>query len=190
MNIQDGRKGTLVKELISWLSASARANDFMPRTLLAGRTVRQLSMEETIPYDKTSSCLFTDPQSLHPWLRRNAIRVLISDFMTPHPFRETLQHTAQNSAGLFVIRVLGPWERNPTPIGPSQLVNVEKTTNQQDLNLNLTAINAYKKRLAKLTYELQQQSRALGATFLDLYGDQQLETILRETFLPAELVSI
>ena len=99
-----------------------------------------------------------------------AVRVLISDLLTPDDPDRTLSRLAHGAASLLVIRLLAHEERTPTSGGAFTCCDVE-TGEQRELVLDAATCAAYQTALAAHTARWTAAARRHGATFVDLTAD-------------------
>ena len=104
---------------------------------------------------------------------RQAVRVVISDFLFPHDPEQLIKHFANNVTGLWVLQVLNRWESDPTPLGGRRLIDME-TELESDLVLDEKVISEYRARLHRLQELLGRSCRRHHAVFATLIADPGL----------------
>lgn len=112
-------------------------------------------------------------------LKRQAVRIVISDFLFPHDPVPLIRKLATEASALWVIQVLNEWEANPTVLGGRRLTDLE-TTAETDMLINQKTIDEYLQRLTRLQTELATNCRRVHATFVTLIADRGLQTLCRE----------
>ena len=189
MAIPDGRKGALAGEISRWLYHSARAQGLAVRLYSAGRDLHRVEMPEELVFDEPESVIFSAPARASAVLRRSSVRLLLSDFLDPADPQAVLRKFAAGCSELIVVQLLGPWERDPAAEGPAVLDAVE-LRRREDINLNHRTIESYRRRLNGLLAALREGVFRCGGHHLEVVADRELETALREDFLPAGLVEV
>lgn len=112
-------------------------------------------------------------------LKRQAVRIFISDFLFPHDPGALVRRLATDASALWMIQVLNRWESDPTPLGGRKLVDLE-TEGELDLLLDRRTIAGYVERLGMLQTELARNCRRAKATFVTLVADRGLPTLCRD----------
>lgn len=97
-------------------------------------------------------------------LRRDGVRVVLSDFLFPHDPAPGLVRLAVGAALLVVVQVLDPWELTPQAEGAVALVDCE-TDQRVEIVLDEAAIGRYRQRLARLRAAVEQATHRVGGRF-------------------------
>jgi uncharacterized protein (DUF58 family) len=189
MAIDDGRKGPLTMDLARWTVRSARAGGIAARAWAAGESLRRLEDPGQLAFKAPQSVLFGAPRRAAAGLRRAAVRMVLSDFISPTAPSAVVKALSAGCARLIVVHVLGPWEADPRPLGPSVLDAVE-TGRRADLTLDAPAVRDYNRRLAALRDDLRDAVFRCGGLLVEVVAEGDLETVLREKFLPSGLVEV
>ena len=189
MAIRDGRKESLTREMLSWLRYSALASGLTTRFFKAGSDMTRLDDPREITFDASECSLFSEPRNAAALLRRASVRLILSDFMTPLDVPQALKAIHRDCSRLIVIRLLGPWEAHPDPIGPVVLKNVEDDR-QANLTLDQAAVKAYLRRLETSRSDLAGLCIRLGGLHVELAADRTLESVLRNDLMPLGLVEV
>jgi len=189
MSIADGRKHALAHELCRWLFHSARSADIAVRLFAAGEDVRRVEGPGELTFAGESSALLQRPRRVVEGLRTSSVRLLLSDFMSPAAPGSIIRPYAEGCSLLLVVRLLGPWEADPDPTGPVELVDREAGRSRQR-NVEASAVRAYRRRLQRLTDALQEEISRCGGRWVDVTADRSLEDVLRDEFLPEGLVEV
>lgn len=101
---------------------------------------------------------------------RQAVRIVISDFLFPHDPETLIKKFANNVSALWVFQLLNRWEAHPTPLGGRRLIDLE-TDLESDLVLDEKVISDYQARLKSLQETLGQSCRRRRAVFTTLIAD-------------------
>lgn len=120
-------------------------------------------------------------------LKRQAVRIVISDFLFPHDPGVLIKRLAGDASALWVIQVLNAWEADPSPLGGRRLVDLE-TGGEADLVIDRKTIAGYVERLRRLQEELARNCRRAHAPFVTLIADRGLTTLCREDLCAAEVL--
>ncbi len=150
-------------------------NDARPMPVLGVDTLDQLS-EKT--FDAAIPFAAALDEGLIP-LRRQAVRIVISDFLFPHDPDAFVRKLAGDASTLWAIQVLGEWEANPTPLGGRRMIDLE-SSQQSDLLLDRKTIAAYVERLRRLQESLARACRRSHAAWASLVAERGLATLCRD----------
>lgn len=112
-------------------------------------------------------------------LRRQAVRVVVSDFLFPLEPESLVRRLASDASVLWLVQVLTSWEADPALSGGTRLIDIE-TGRETDLFLNRQVVGEYKQRLQRLQEDLATQARRCHATFVTVIADEGLSAICRE----------
>ena len=120
-------------------------------------------------------------------LKRQTVRVVISDFLFPHDPDALLRHLAGDASVLWVLQVLNAWEARPTVIGGRKLLDLET---QEEANLQVVekTIAEYSARLLALQQELARACRRVHATFAILIAERGLSDLCANELCAAEIL--
>ena len=122
-------------------------------------------------------------------LKRQAVRIVVSDFLFPHDPASLVRRLATDSSALWLVQVLSGWEASPTPHGGRRLIDIE-TADQTDLVVDRSAVESYLARLSALQQELVRNCRRAHATFVSLVADRGLPALCRDDLCAAGLLRI
>jgi len=122
-------------------------------------------------------------------LRRQAVRIVISDFLFPHDPAALVRRLAADASALWLVQVLSEWEAAPTALGGRRLNDIE-TDAQADLVLDRQAVASYLERLGALQQELLRNCRRAHATFVSLVADRGLPSLCRNDLCAAGILRI
>ncbi len=107
---------------------------------------------------------------------RQAVRVVLSDFLFPHDPELLIKKFGNNVSALWVFQVLNQFEADPAPLGGRRMIDLE-TEMESDLVVDEPVIAQYKTRLKRLQDSLSQSCRRQHAVFATLVADPGLTTI-------------
>jgi len=119
-------------------------------------------------------------------LRRDGVRVVLSDFLLPGDPQPSITRLAIGAALLIVVQVLDPWELEPSVDGAVALVDCE-TEQRVELLLDAAAVARYRERLARLCAAVATATRRVGGRFATV-GAAPLASMCRAALLPAGIV--
>lgn len=122
-------------------------------------------------------------------LKRQAVRIVVSDFLFPHDPAALVRRLAAEASALWLVQVLADWEAAPTALGGRRLNDIE-TSAQADLVLDRKAVAAYLERLAAVQQELLRNCRRAHATFVSLVADRGLAALCRNDLCAAGILRI
>lgn len=150
------------------------AGDQRPPVSLQAETIDSLNQAEC-----TSTASLLDLLSDHSLaLRRQAVRVVISDFLFQHDPETLVRRLAGDASVLWLVQVLTAWESDPQVASAARLVDIE-SGHSSDLILNRNTVEAYKERLRKLQADLARQARRCHAQFVTVIAENGLEASCR-----------
>lgn len=145
-----------------------------------------LGIIERLPFDSRATLVDLLENNQVP-LKRQSVRIVISDFLFPHAPEQLIRRLATGASALWVLQLLTAWEADPSPLGGRRLVDAE-TAAESDMIVDRKAISRYKERLKLLQDELARNCRRVHATFVPLIADRGLETLCREDLCAAEVL--
>ncbi len=120
-------------------------------------------------------------------LKRQSVRIVISDFLFPHDPDSLIRQLASEASTLWIVQLLSAWEADPEPIGGRRFIDVE-TNAETDLVVDRTMIANYKRRLTHLQEELARSCRRVHAPYVALTADRGLEALCRDELTAAEIL--
>jgi len=120
-------------------------------------------------------------------MRRQAVRIVISDFLFPHDPAALIRRLASEASALWLVQVLSGWEAAPTPHGGRRLIDIE-SSDETDLVLDRRAVEAYLGRLSALQQELLRNCRRTHSTFVSLVADRGLAALCRDDLCASGLL--
>lgn len=140
--------------------------------------LNDLDVIDELPFAARQSLADALDQRVLP-LKRQAVRIVISDFLFPHDPESLIRRLATESSVLWIVQVLHAWEADPTPLGGRRLIDVE-TGGEVDLVVDRRTITAYKERLNQLQQALSRSCRRAGSLFATLVADRGLAALCRD----------
>lgn len=120
-------------------------------------------------------------------LKRQTVRVVISDFLFPHDPDALLRHLAGDASVLWVLQVLNAWEARPTAVGGRKLLDLE-TLEEANLQVVEKTIAEYSARLLALQQGLARACRRVHATFAILIAERGLSDLCANELCAAEIL--
>jgi uncharacterized protein (DUF58 family) len=156
---------------------SARAGG-VPRRLLPGGGVGQATEALILGGE--------DPRTLLPSvpLRRQSVRVLISDFLRQADPAPDVQRMASGGAQLIVMQLLDPWELDPDPDDETCTLVDAENARRLDATLDARTVAGYLARLTRLSATLERSVRAAGGTFVRVPAGAP-DVMFHDVLLPA-----
>lgn len=120
-------------------------------------------------------------------LKKQAVRVVISDFLFQGDPEQLVRRLAGDASTLWMIQVLTEWESAPTPLGGRRLVDVESSASS-DLLLDRKTVAAYTDRLRRLQEEYARQCRRAHAVWTTVIADRGLAGICSDELCAAGIL--
>jgi len=120
-------------------------------------------------------------------LKRQTVRVVISDFLFPHDPDALMRQLAGDASVLWVLQILNAWEARPTVLGGRKLLDLET---QEEANLQIVekTIAEYSARLLALQQELARACRRVNATFAILIAERGLTDLCANELCSTEIL--
>ena len=148
--------------------------------------LESLERLDTVPFDGVRTLREALDERAVP-LKRQTVRVVISDFLFPHDPDALLRHLAGDASVLWVLQVLNAWEARPTPVGGRKLLDLET---QEEANLQVVdkTIAEYSARLLASQQELARACRRVHATFAILIAERGLPDLCANELCAAEIL--
>jgi len=122
-------------------------------------------------------------------LKRQAVRIVISDFLFPHDPAALIRRLAGDATVLWVVQLLSGFESDPRPIGGKRLTDCE-TEASLDLVIDAAACARYRDRLTALQASLSAECRRYHASFAIATAESGLANVCREILVPAGMLRI
>jgi uncharacterized protein (DUF58 family) len=158
-------------------------DDARPSRTLALDAIDSLS---ALPFSGTASLEELTAEGVVP-LKRQAVRIVISDFLFPHDPDALVRRLSRESGALWMIQLLNAWEADPSPSEGRRLIDVE-TQGSVDLLLDRKTVAGYRERLARVQEGLRRSSRWAHGRFVTLIADRGLLSLCRDDLSQAGLL--
>jgi uncharacterized protein (DUF58 family) len=120
-------------------------------------------------------------------LKRQSVRIVISDFLFPHDPDAIVRRLSRESGALWLVQLLNAWEADPSPSEGRRLIDVE-TAGQIDLILDRKTVASYRERLGRLQEGLRRGCRRVHGRFVPLIADRGLSSLCRQDLCAAGLL--
>ena len=156
------------------------------RTPLEALPIESHDALNKLPFDGSRSLREALDDHAIP-LKRQTVRVVISDFLFPHDPDLLMRRLAGDASVLWVLQVLNAWEAKPTTLGGRKLVDLE-TTEEANLQVVEKTIAEYSSRLLALQQELSRACRRVHATFAILIAERGLLDLCGNELCAAEIL--
>lgn len=148
--------------------------------------IESIDQLEVLPFNGTRTLREALDAHAVP-LRRQTVRVVISDFLFPHDPDVLMRRLAGDASVLWVLQVLNAWEARPTSLGGRKLVDWE-THAEANLQVVEKTIAEYSARLLALQKELARSCRRVHATFAILTAERGLLELCADELCAAEIL--
>lgn len=122
-----------------------------------------------------------------PKLRRQGMRIFISDLLWLGEPLQLLQQLSQNAASVVVIQVLSEADITPLERGRLRLVDSE-TEEQREIFIDDAAIRRYRDALTRHQQNWHRACRQVGATLIELVAETTLSTWNLEALVKADVL--
>jgi hypothetical protein len=158
-------------------------DDARPSRTLSLDALENLS---ALPFSGTASLNELVGENVVP-LKRQAVRIVISDFLFPLDPDVLVRRLSRESGALWLIQLLNEWEANPSPSEGRRLIDVE-TQGAVDLLLDRKTVAGYRERLSRLQEGLGRSCRCAHGRFVTLIADRGLPLLCRADLCAAGLL--
>jgi uncharacterized protein (DUF58 family) len=158
-------------------------DDARPSRTLALDAIDSLS---AVPFSGTATLDELTAENVVP-LKRQAVRIVISDFLFPHDPDALVRRLSRESGALWLVQLLNAWEADPSPSEGRRLIDVE-TQGSVDLLLDRKTVAGYRERLARVQEGLRRSSRWAHARFVTLIADRGVLSLCRNDLSQAGLL--
>ncbi|MEP7340048.1 MAG: DUF58 domain-containing protein [Acidobacteriota bacterium] len=124
-----------------------------------------------------------------PRLRRQGLRVFLSDLLWLGEPLQLLQQLSQNAAAVVVVQLLADADANPPERGRVRLIDSE-TDQQQEIFIDDAAINRYRNALARHQQNWYSACRQAGATMVEMIAEQVAANWNPEALIKAGVLKV
>jgi uncharacterized protein (DUF58 family) len=139
-----------------------------------------------LPFSGTTTLAELIAENMVP-LKRQAVRIVVSDFLFPHDPEALVRRLSRESGALWLIQLLNAWEADPSPSEGRRLIDVE-TQGAVDLLLDRKTIAGYRERLGRVQEGLRRSCRWAHGRFVTLVADRGLPSLCRDDLCAAGLL--
>ena len=187
----DPQKEDLSLNLAAVLASAAQGQGFRVRVIRLGERVERLEAGEFLgaglEFDSARPLqeLVREAGGL---LRPGGLRILLSDFLSPHDPRELLRSLGRGVGGLALVQVLAKGDLDPPRDSALRVTDVE-LGEHLDLVLDGPLRARYLARLERLIDGLQSECGRLGALHVKLDASQPLGELCRSVLMRAGLLA-
>ncbi len=158
-------------------------DDARPSRLLSLEALDNLA---SLPFSGTATLEELIADNVVP-LKRQAVRIVVSDFLFPHDSDALVRRLSREAGALWLVQLLNEWEADPSPSEGRRLIDVE-TQGSVDLLLDRKTVAAYRERLGRVQEGLRRGCRAAHGRFVTLVADRGLPSLCRNDLTQAGLL--
>lgn len=187
----DSQKQALSLDLAAVLASAAQGQGFRVRVICLGDRVERLEAGEFLGAGIEFDSARPLQELVHEaggLLRPGGLRVMLSDFLSPHDPRELLRSLGRGVGGLALVQVLARQDRDPPRDRALRLTDVERG-GELDLVLDEPRRARYLARLERLVEGLQAECGRLGARHVMLDASNSLGQHCRSELMRAGLLA-
>lgn len=174
-------------DLVTILTLACQASGYSVRVIAMGERPEPIPFErlqvEGLEFKSRQELAVSVDQAM-PLLRPGTIRVLLSDFLSPHDASALVRPIAASAGGVALIQLLGASDAEPEE-GRAMRLTDSETGHFLDLVLDRRTVEGYRERLGRLEDALQTECRRAGGRFISLISSTSLADLCR-TRLAAE----
>ena len=182
-------KAQRVVDVVAGIARAAEADGFLVRLVIGGRRV---GLDELIgaglDFDSRMPLQELVQRSVSR-LRPGSVRLLVSDFLSPHAATSVVRTLASGAGTVGLVQVLSAWDADPKEGGAMRLIDSE-TDEVIDLVLDGPTIRLYTDRLNALTEALREEARRAGGVFVRVRSDRALDEECSEVLVPHGLLAV
>ena len=181
----DEAKAQRAADLAGLLAQVARADGFQVALVALGDSIEVLPQDrferEGLAFDGRSP-LQDALRRARPLLRTGALRIVVSDFLSPHDAQELVRPLSARAGGFALLQVLSNADASPEAGRALRLTDAE-TDETIELVLDTSSVKLYLERLANLTGALSEEVRRSHGCMATLTSSQSLEHDCSDTLL-------
>lgn len=178
----EAEKGQRAVDLVALLHLAARATGYEVATITLGDIPERFSEERLLrdgPSFDARSPLGAAVHDAAPRLRPGSLRIVVSDFLSPHDATTLVRTLAHGAGSLVLLQLLGQGDADPPVDAALRLIDAESDT-ELDLVIDASRRARYLDRLGRLTSALETEARRAGALFLSTTSAIGLEETCRD----------
>jgi len=182
-------KAQRIVDVVAGLARAAEADGFLVRLLVGGRRV---GLDEVMG----SGLEFSSRMPLQELVQRSvsrlrpgSVRLLVSDFLSPHAATAVVRSLASGAGTVGLVQVLSAFDARPEEGGAVRLIDSE-TDELIDLVLDAPTIRLYLERLTALSEALREEVRRAGGVFVRVRADKSLDEECSEVLVPHGLLAV
>ncbi len=186
----DDDKARLAVDLAALVALAGREAGLSVRVFALGDAASPIELERFAEEGVALSgarALAPSLDEAAPLLRPGAVRVLVSDFLSPHDSRRLVRTFAARAGAFTCLQILGREDAEP-PEGAAYKLTDAETAATVDLVLDRHVVERYRARLRRLCDALQSECRRAGGNFLSLVARGTLDEHCRERLVPAGIL--
>lgn len=184
------QKPQLALDLATFLAFAARRQGFAVRFIALADRPHRVELEalraEGLEYGAREPLAATVPAA-QALLRPGTLRMVVSDFLSPHDPGALVRGLSQGAGGLALFQVLDPEDTQPEVGAAYRMVDAE-TGEALELVLDPRTVEDYLGRLRRLTDGLETECRRAAARFLTLEAGPSLDDLCRDRLARAGLI--
>jgi uncharacterized protein (DUF58 family) len=187
----DVTKARLAVDLAALLAAAARAEGYHVRLIALG------SRSEVVPLERFDAegsdldgvaTLKSTVREAAPLVRSGSLRILVSDFLSPHDACALVRPLAARAGALVLLRVLSRDDAEPIA-GEARRLQDAETGDTLDVIVDTRAVTLYRERLGRLADALTTECRRAAATFATLVAGDSFDALCRDALVPAGVLA-
>ena len=178
----DEEKAARAVDLAAVLLGAARASGFEVALLALGERPERLDPDHFLAAGLEPSARTPLAGALREagaLLRPGSLRLLLSDFLSPHEAPALVRTLAQRAGAFALVQLLSRFDAEPLAGEALRLVDAE-SGETVDLVVDERARTRYLARLSRLSRALETETHRAGGTFLLLRADEPLRASCRE----------
>lgn len=184
-------KPQLAIDLAALFGFAARRQGFAVRVIELGDVPRAVDLEAL----RRDGCEFEGREPLaaalsgaQGHLRPGTLRLLVSDFLSPHDPALLVRGLARRAGGVALFQVLSREDARPE-VGRALRMEDAETGLTREIVLDQGTVDDYLARLRRLTDALETECRRAAARFLGLEAGVPLDELCREQLARAGVIS-
>lgn len=183
----DESKARRAVDLAALLAHVARADGFQVALIALGDSIDVLPQER---FDATGLAFDSRAplqealRRARPLLRTGALRLVISDFLSPHDAQELVRPLSARAGGLALLQVLSEPDASPE-VGRALRLTDAETDETIELVLDTSSVALYHDRLEKLQDALNEECRRAHGCFVSLTSADTFDESCSGVLLPS-----